>query len=512
MDSKYLHSKLLYEDSSNNMNRVVRLDDGSLFTLGAIKKDIANIGNYHKRQFIFSRKSYDQGKTWSLPQPLFEIPETQKFADISQFMISKKGFLHVFMYRIWKYNFEKNEFKGDILHARMDDTDGTNLKVQKVECLDRYTGALNNLIQLKSSRIVVPFSTLDEKTGVFQSSTIYSDDEGITWKASNLVDVISEETHVESGAVEPVVAEVDDNKLVMIIRTVLGSFYYSISNDGGASWSDSKKSKIKSSNSPAVLQKLNDGRILISWNNCNGMPMRGVRYSMARQCLHAAISDDGLKTLKGARIIVNKENQDPDNVLNCYPFSAIASDDEIFLRVMTVQSKDDENWHDPGAKLILLETDFLNETEYQTDPDKNICIKAFNNKPGYKMIDFPYGQKGKLEMQYEGTAEQFSMVLADNYIDGSNFNLGKDDEQYLKYIEENYTTISVVVNDGHGVIKVEWDTDILIENNGKISKIPKPKNIPGFNHLGILVPDGEITIKEIHEKSEKAWIDTGIEY
>ena len=32
MNQKYLHGTLLYEDSANNMNRVVRLEDGSLFT------------------------------------------------------------------------------------------------------------------------------------------------------------------------------------------------------------------------------------------------------------------------------------------------------------------------------------------------------------------------------------------------------------------------------------------------------------------------------------------------
>jgi hypothetical protein len=315
---------------------VVQLGDGSLFTLGVIKKNINNIGTYPMHQYIFSRRSFDGGKTWTMPDSLFEMPILKDFIDLSQFMISRDGYLHVFGYRIWKYSFEKNEFKGDIWHARMDDIKGSNLKIQKVECLDRYTGSLNNLIQLESGRIVVPFSTLDENSGVFQSSTIYSDDEGLTWSVSNQLSVESEETHVESGAVEPVIAEVEPNKLVMLIRTVLGSFYYSISTDGGKSWSKTEKSKIKSSNAPAVISKLKDGRLFVSWNNCSGMLMRGVRYSMARQCLHAAISDDGLKTLRGVRTIIKKEAEDPDLVLNCYPFTAITDNDEILMRLMTV--------------------------------------------------------------------------------------------------------------------------------------------------------------------------------
>ncbi|MBN1624615.1 MAG: exo-alpha-sialidase [Clostridia bacterium] len=511
MNKKYINCTLLYEDSVNNMNRVVRLGDGSLFTLGIIKRDINNMGSYPKRQFIFSRRSNDEGITWSQPEPLFEIPETRKFVGLGQFMISREGVLHVFMYRISERSFEKNRFRGDILHARMDDIAGTNLKIQKIECLDRYTGALNNLIQLDSGRIVVPFSTLNDENGVFQSSTIFSDDDGISWSVSNQVDVISEETDVESGAVEPVVAEVEENKLVMIIRTVLGSFFYSISKDGGASWSESKKSNIKSSNAPAVLQKMKDGSILIVWNNCNGMPMRGVRYSMARQCLHAAVSDDGLKTLRGVRMIVSKTKGDPDDVLNCYPFSSPASDSAVFIRMMTVQSKDGETWQEPNAKLILLETDFLNETGLN-EGFGSTCIKATDEKPGYEFSNFSYRQKGSIKMSYESTAgvSKIQLILSDNYIDVSSFNLSKDDEQYREYINENYISVPVAIKSMRGTIKIEWDNEITIDCNGEIFKMPN--GFSGFNHLGILVSEGEITVNEISEQSEKAWLDTGIEY
>jgi len=40
------------------------------------------------------------------------------------FLISKKGYLHVFLIRIKVYDFENNKFEGDILHARMDNISG----------------------------------------------------------------------------------------------------------------------------------------------------------------------------------------------------------------------------------------------------------------------------------------------------------------------------------------------------------------------------------------------------
>ena len=548
MSQKYQHCELLYEDGTNNITRTVQLDDGSLFTLVTLSRQLRNMGTYPKHQFVFSRRSFDGGITWSMPYPLFEIPDTTAYVRAMPFLISKKRYLHVFLIRIKVYDFEKNNFEGDILHARMDNISGKNLSIQKIECLDRYTGALNNLIQLKNGRIVVPFSTLDQESKTFISNTIYSDNEGITWDVSNDISIISEETHIESGAVEPVITEVEENKLVMIIRTVLGSFYYSVSYDGGEIWSTAKKSEIKSSNAPAVLQKMNDGRILISWNNCNGAPMRGVRYSMARQCLHAAISDDGLKTLKGCRVIVKKEKGDPDGVLNCYPYASTSLKNEALIKLITVEGKDEENWIEPNAKLIKLPVDFLEETEFYDDfkdgsdnwvtdynsteiinfeSEKALCIKATSNSNGYAMINFPYGQKGRIDIPYETSSDFVSaqLILSDNYIDQSSFNLDKDANQHIKYIKENYISIDimgiessqdtlVIGKDCGGRIIIKWDCSagLVVVNDREVTI---PPSFKGFNYAGIVVTGGfeqSITLKEFKEKSEMAWLKTGIDY
>lgn len=545
MSDKYQNCELLYEDGANNISRVVQLEDGSLFTLANLSRQLRNMGSYPKHQFVFSRKSFDGGKTWTMPTPLFEIPETKAYVRALPFLISKKGYLHIFLLRIKVYDFENNKFEGDILHARMDDFSGKNLKIQKIECLDRYTGALNNLIQLNNGRIVVPFSTLESKSKTFVSNTIYSDDEGITWSASNDVKVVSEETHVESGAVEPVITEVADNKLVMIIRTVLGCFYYSVSYDGGASWSMALKSEIKSSNAPAVLQKMKDGRILIIWNNCNGAPMRGVRYSMARQCLHVAVSDDGLKTIRGLRVIVKKEKGDPDNVLNCYPYADVSLNNEALIRLITVQSKENEDWNEPNAKLIKLSVDFLEETKLyddfssgtdnwvtdyskteviESDNQKTLHVESKQNIDGYAMINFPYGQKGKIEIQYETSLnfKQLRFILADNYIDKSSFTDEKENENYRKFIDANFIDIEIsksYVDTGcMGKLIVSWDClqgKIRLYCNSVTSEFDVPQNVRGFNHAGIILPKGieqSFVIKEFTESSEMAWLETGIEY
>ena len=100
MSQKYQNCKLLYEDGANNISRVIQLEDGNLFTLTNLSRQLRNMGSYPKHQFVFSRKSIDGGKTWTMPYPLFEIPETKAYVRAMPFLISKKGYLHVFLIRI----------------------------------------------------------------------------------------------------------------------------------------------------------------------------------------------------------------------------------------------------------------------------------------------------------------------------------------------------------------------------------------------------------------------------
>jgi hypothetical protein len=179
------------------------------------------------------------------------------------------------------------------------------------------------------------------------------------------VKLVDDETNCESGAVEPVVAEVEIGTLVMIIRTVKNYFYYAISRDGGESWSAAMPTRIPSSNAPATLQKLPDGRVFMAWNDCLGHPMHSVQYSAARQCLHGAISDDGLRTLHGIRILAKKVKEDKDSVMNCYPTTSMASDGEILLKHIEVDGKDGSSWRAVSGYLVRLDPSFLMETQVQ---------------------------------------------------------------------------------------------------------------------------------------------------
>lgn len=120
--------------------------------------------------------------------------------------IDRDGRLHVFAEATTDAPHDNpKKLEGHIAYVRFDSYRGENPLYSDITALYRYTGSLNNIIETEAGRLVVPFSTFLGDN--FVSGTIWSDDHGVSWKASNDVSVSSEETSAESGAVEPVVAK-----------------------------------------------------------------------------------------------------------------------------------------------------------------------------------------------------------------------------------------------------------------------------------------------------------------
>jgi sialidase-1 len=85
-------------------------------------------------------------------------------------------------------------------------------------------------VQLKSGRLVIPAYHADEKSGVYRSHMVYSDDHGQTWKHGGAVGEQCGECHV---------IERQNGALVLNARTNQGRERRTtaVSQDGGASWS-----------------------------------------------------------------------------------------------------------------------------------------------------------------------------------------------------------------------------------------------------------------------------------
>ncbi|HRE51381.1 MAG TPA: sialidase family protein, partial [Flavitalea sp.] len=130
----------------------------------------------------------------------------------------------------------------------------------------------------------------------------YSDDNGLSWKASEAVpdntDIITQ---------EPGVVELKDGAVLMIIRASGGAQQLSFSKDKGQSWSHIEASNIPSPISPATIRRIpKTGDLLLVWND-NGASGPGY-FKGARTPLTIAISKDEGKTWMRKKNIEN----DPD--------------------------------------------------------------------------------------------------------------------------------------------------------------------------------------------------------
>jgi hypothetical protein len=201
------------------------------------------------------------------------------------------------------------EIRFDIWHMRS--RDGRSTWNPPVKAWQGYAGSLLDFLQLKDGRVIVPFCYLTPRTwaqrgsgfdqytymGRFSSSAAYSDDNGQTWKTSptELKEPVPQIG--DDGGIEPSVLELKNGRLWMLIRTQNGLFYESYSDDRGATWGHPVPTGILSSDSPCSLTRLDDGRVVMIWNNT-------LRYPYAnggRAVLHAAVSENDGRSWRGYR-------------------------------------------------------------------------------------------------------------------------------------------------------------------------------------------------------------------
>jgi BNR repeat-like domain len=289
--------------------RVARLPDGRLLAVFA--------RNDEGTPELVARPSHDNGRTWGDVQLLTTLPKDDIGWAGPEPLVDHDEELHVFFLKSRKKL--PSGLDIDIYHAKS--SDGRMRWRPPRRIWEGYTGALNCLIQMRNGRILVPFSYLTGRTwahrgegfdqftymGTFDCTVLYSDDRGDTWRQSTTPLKVTAPDLGTYGAIEPVVVERTDGRVWMLLRTQHGRFYESLSDDG-ASWSKPRPSRILSSDSPAGLVRLVDGRIVLFWNNCLRFP-----YAYGgRHVMHGAISADDGKTWRGFREVArNPRRHEP---------------------------------------------------------------------------------------------------------------------------------------------------------------------------------------------------------
>ena len=356
-------------------------------------------------QQVFRIDSTGNGDTWSAPRAVLRLPGGHGEFYGLQPLATSGGDLHLFLIHM---------AKGE------DVSRGEGERVRHVDCRDRhldiwhtkssggrapwreprkiwsgYTGSLNSAIELRNGRILLPFSYATKRDwrnrgdgfeqftfmGKFDSITLYSDDRGDTFHLSSpSLKVETPDIVSAYGAVEPVVIELKDGRVWMLIRTQRGRFYESFSPDG-IRWSEPHPSPITSSDSPAGLTRTEDGRIVLVWNNCRRFP-----YAHGgRHVLHAAISATEGRTWTGYREILRdpKRDQPPPpggDFGTAYPFPLAAGGDRILIASGQGAGR---------SRLVAFDAGWLTETGQRTDFSQDLDDWTYFGCRGVDRVPHP---------------------------------------------------------------------------------------------------------------------------
>jgi hypothetical protein len=399
---------------SNSFGAIAGLPDGRVFTwLTRGKRDTPeDAANPDLLQQCFGRWSEDGGRTWSKPQWLFDFPKTTGIRYDGISLVDRDGVLHLFGLDFHALDVpaaDPAKSRMDLYHVTSPDLGKTWSPVQRIDFGHTTDGMCNTAIQLRSGRIIVPVPYLSARTtGKWISTCVYSDDGGKTWQRSKS-DLVVDSGHrdVESGACEPVVLELKDGRVWMLIRTQTGYLYEAFSKDGGETWSEPTQSRFIATNSPAHLLRLRDGRIILAWDNCSFGNLPGLRAD--RVIVTAAISDDEGKTWRGYREIARCIR----SYALAYPWMVELQDGRVLTHIWFgsyMLSPFDPDW--------LCETsvkdDFSNGLdEWSILGTEGVTIADHPDKAGRKVLslrktnaekaaaavrNFPFGAQGRLDL------------------------------------------------------------------------------------------------------------------
>ncbi|QDV49679.1 sialidase family protein [Gimesia fumaroli] len=294
--------------------------------------------------------SQDAGKTWSA-KPLYAHPEKFQTSRERAIIQTRKGTIILAFMNLAEKKFHWDDSKGGpqsdcylpAYIVRSTDGGQTWLPPQIIQD-DSWCGAIRSIIQTKSGRIIVAVSKAIANPGRHVMLTYYSDDEGATWNHSNMIDLGGSGDH--DGAMEGTIVELKDGRIYALIRTRFGCFWEAFSTDEGASWRTIRPSQIPASSSPAILKRLESGRIVMLWNRFRDPKRKRGR----REELSLAFSDDECKTWSAPVIIardLTPAGQKRENRVS-YPYVTEVKPGELWITTMQ-----------GPVRLSLKEADFI---------------------------------------------------------------------------------------------------------------------------------------------------------
>ncbi|HRE83998.1 MAG TPA: sialidase family protein [Opitutaceae bacterium] len=267
------------------------LPDGTLL---AAWSDFYEKANDHAPARISAARSTDGGRTWGKRYTLQENAGNVNVMSVS-FVRSSSGDL-LFFYLV------KNSTTDLKVNLRRSQDNAQTWDAPVVITPESGYHVMNNarVIQLKSGRLLAPISTATQvgtKNDGFRTVVCRSDDDGRTWQRGTTY-----LTAPKRGAMEPGLIELNDGRVLQIIRTQTGLIWHSYSRDQGNTWTEAAPWNIEAPESPSTLvRNPANGDWLLIWNPhvvwaTPEKTVLGANHGGLRTPLSAMISRDEGKT------------------------------------------------------------------------------------------------------------------------------------------------------------------------------------------------------------------------
>jgi sialidase-1 len=278
----------------NSEAAMVELKDGSLFMVWQeFQKGEGDSDFFPGR--LTAMTSLDGGRTWGGYRVLVE----NKPGDINVFSPSllrlPNGALLFCFMRYHAFAKAQNKYPPASAFAWVSQDEGKSFTPLGTLWKEKpMTLCSATLRRLSSGRIVLPANRDLSRKGQpdhWEAGTFFSDDSGKTWtECANWVDL------PKRGAMEPHVEELRDKRLLMVMRTQLGSVYKAESADGGKTWSKGQSLGVEAPEScPELIRIPSSGDLLLIWNASKFDPKWASHFGK-RTPLSASVSKDDGKT------------------------------------------------------------------------------------------------------------------------------------------------------------------------------------------------------------------------
>lgn len=241
------------------MGPFVRLQDGSILT-------VDGSGTQMGENCCISM---DEGRTWA-EYPIFANPSNYAIRPERALLQTRKGvtilaFSNNREMSGGDWNEKIHDMPGAILPTyTVRSTDGGKTWKDLQKLHDSWTGAIRDIIETRDGNIIFTSMMMQHDPGRHSVVTYTSKDEGRSWIRSNVIDLGGVGHH--AGVTEATIEQLSDGRIWMLMRTNWGKLWEAYSEDEGLTWKLFNWTGIDASGSPAMLQRLQSGKLVLVWN------------------------------------------------------------------------------------------------------------------------------------------------------------------------------------------------------------------------------------------------------